>query len=64
LLARSAGQLGRPSREADFKIGRASRSRWLSRSWRTSPSGNNFLNTQDGFNVVVAYRCGEVRGAG
>lgn len=53
---------GARRREADFKNGRARRSRWLSRAWRTSAAGNDFLNTQDGFNVVV-YRRGEIWGA-
>lgn len=53
---------GARRREAEFKNGLARRSRWLSRAWRTSASGNDFLNTQDGFNVVV-YRRGGIWGA-
>lgn len=53
---------GARRRETEFKNGRARRSRWLSRAWRTSAAGNDFLNTQDGFNVVV-YRRGTVWGA-
>lgn len=40
-------------REAGFKNERGRRTRWLSREWRISASGNQFLNTNDGFNVVV-----------
>lgn len=43
-------------REARFKLGLSRRSRWLARSWRVSASGNEFLNTSDGFNVVVFPR--------
>lgn len=53
---------GARCRETEFKNGRARRSRWLSRAWRTSAAGNDFLNTQDGFNVVV-YRQGSIWGA-
>lgn len=49
-------------RETEFKNGRARRSRWLARAWRTSAAGNDFLNTPDGFNVVV-YRRGAIWGA-
>lgn len=53
---------GARSREASFKNSRSRRSRWLSRSWRTSAAGNPYLNTNDGFNVVV-YRQGAAWGA-
>ena len=49
---------GARQREPQFKNGRTRRSRWLSREWRTSAAGNDFLHTQDGFNVVV-YRRGD-----
>lgn len=49
---------GAKRREATFKTGRSRRSRWLARKWRTSASGNDFLNTPDGFNVVVFPRGG------
>jgi hypothetical protein len=39
-------------REHQFKLRQARRSRWLTRRWRYSRHGNEFLNT-DGFNVVV-----------
>jgi len=29
---------------------------WLDRKWRVSAKGNEFLNTRDGFNVVVWRR--------
>jgi hypothetical protein len=40
-------------READYKTERSRRLRWLQRTWRVSASGNEFLNTNDGFNVVI-----------
>ena len=46
---------GARRREAAFKDERARRTRWLSRRWRVSSNGNEFINTSDGFNVVV-YR--------
>jgi hypothetical protein len=39
-------------REFDFKSTLARRARWLSRKWRRSRAGNQYLNT-NGFNVVV-----------
>jgi hypothetical protein len=44
--------VGARLREDAFKASRSRRDRWLSRSWRTSRAGNQYLNT-DGFNVVV-----------
>jgi hypothetical protein len=49
-------------REANFKNSRSRRRRWLSRSWRKSVAGNDFVYTNDGFNVVV-YRRGGTWGA-
>src|SRR5262249_17023418 len=46
-------------REHQFKLRQARRSRWLTRRWRCSQQGNDFLNT-DGFNVVVFPRPGGV----
>jgi hypothetical protein len=43
-------------REKTFKAGRQRRARWLSRTWRCSQRGNEFLNVS-GFNVVV-FRAG------
>jgi hypothetical protein len=40
------------AREALFKSSLPRRARWLSRKWRRSRAGNEFLNT-GGFNVVV-----------
>jgi hypothetical protein len=40
-------------REARFKNTRARRKRWLQKDWRKSFSGNEYVNTGDGFNVVV-----------
>lgn len=48
-------------REANFKNSRSRRNRWLTRKWRTSASGNEFLNTREGFNVVV-YSKGRIWG--
>jgi len=48
--------VGARRREAGFRSDRARRSRWLSRTWRVSAAGNDFLNTNDGFNVVVFRR--------
>jgi hypothetical protein len=42
--------VGARRREASFKSRRAN---WLRRHWRVSANGNEFLNTADGFNVVV-----------
>jgi len=44
---------GAVKREADFKLHLARRARWLNRDWRLSANGNEFVNTHDGFNVVV-----------
>tara|TARA_Y100000813_G_scaffold174866_1_gene139865 strand:- start:41 stop:562 length:522 start_codon:yes stop_codon:yes gene_type:complete len=54
--------VGARQRETAFKNSRSRRSRWLKRIWRLSAAGNEFLNTNDGFNVVV-YRTGENWGA-
>lgn len=45
--------VGARKREADYKNDRSRRGRWLQRAWRTSAVGNEFLNTNDGFNVVI-----------
>lgn len=47
---------GARRRESSFKSSRARRTRWLSRKWRTSSAGNEYLNTTDGFNVVIFER--------
>ena len=44
--------VGARRRESEFKKRQSRRSRWLTRSWNVSRSGNDYLNT-DGFNVVV-----------
>jgi hypothetical protein len=44
--------VGARKREDAFKASRGRRARWLTREWRTSRAGNEYLNT-DGFNVVV-----------
>jgi hypothetical protein len=36
-----------------FKQRLSRRENWLLRTWRISHSGNEFINTHDGFNVVV-----------
>jgi hypothetical protein len=54
--------VGARMREAAYKNDRARRSRWLQRKWRVSAGGNEFLNTADGFNVVI-YRTGRSWGA-
>jgi hypothetical protein len=53
---------GARKREARFRGERSRRKRWLSRDWRISTSGNQFLNTSDGFNIVV-YPKGSIWGA-
>jgi hypothetical protein len=45
-------------RETEFVQRLSRRSRWLTREWRVSMAGNEFLNTRDGFNVVVYRRSG------
>jgi hypothetical protein len=50
-----ADLIGAKRRERDFKLLAQRRQRWLTRSWRTSWAGNEYLNT-DGFNVVVFPR--------
>jgi len=54
--------VGARRREAGFKNDRNRRTRWLERTWRISAAGNEFLNTNDGFNVVV-YAKGAIWGA-
>jgi len=49
---------GARAREADFKKHMSRRSRWLTRAWRTSRKGNDYLNTREGFHAVV-FPCGE-----
>jgi hypothetical protein len=49
-------------REKIFKRRLSRRAHWLHRHWRTSGNGNAFLNTQDGFNVVV-FQNGDTWGA-
>jgi hypothetical protein len=44
--------VGARKREEAFKASRGRRARWMTREWRTSMAGNEYLNT-DGFNVVV-----------
>ena len=48
--------VGARHREVAFKAISSRRARWLSRAWRRSMAGNQYLNT-DGFNVVV-FRVG------
>ena len=43
-------------REAGFKVSCGRRARWLSREWRRSRAGNQYLNI-DGFNIIV-FRVG------
>jgi hypothetical protein len=54
--------VGARQREASFKQRLSRRANWLRRSWRLSSTGNEFINTQDGFNVVV-FRNSNVWGA-
>jgi hypothetical protein len=54
--------IGARQREAHFKQRLSRRMNWLRRTWRISHSGNEFINTQDGFNVVV-FQNGETWGA-
>lgn len=54
--------VGARRREAAYRNDRSRRSRWLQRRWRLSAAGNEYLNTNDGFNVVV-YRKGAIWGA-
>lgn len=44
-------------RETEFVQRLSRRSRWLTREWRRSSAGNEFLNTE-GFNVVIYRRSG------
>lgn len=53
--------VGARKREAEYKNDRSRRVRWLQRAWRISAAGNEFLNTSDGFNVVI-YRKGSIWG--
>lgn len=53
--------VGARKRETDYKNDRSRRMRWLQRTWRVSASGNEFLNTSDGFNVVI-YAKGAIWG--
>jgi hypothetical protein len=55
--------VGARKRETDFKERLSRRVRWLSRTWRTSMNGNSFLNTHDGFNIVVFKQRGGGWGA-
>lgn len=54
--------LGARKRETAYRNDRSRRSRWLRRRWGLSAAGNEYLNTNDGFNVVV-YRKGAIWGA-
>ena len=54
--------VGARQREASFKQRLSRRSNWLRRHWRTSYSGNEFINTHDGFNVVI-FQNGDTWGA-
>jgi hypothetical protein len=47
--------VGAREREASFKRRLSRRASWLRRRWRISHNGNEFINTQDGFNVVVFH---------
>jgi hypothetical protein len=53
--------IGAHKREAGFKNRSSRRAHWLTREWRTSYAGNNYINT-DGFNIVV-YPTGATWGA-
>jgi hypothetical protein len=44
---------GARAREVMLRNAASRRRRWLSRQWRKSGKGNDFLNTADGYNVVV-----------
>jgi hypothetical protein len=44
--------IGARKRETAFKQRQSRRTRWLTRKWRTSYAGNDYINT-DGFNIVV-----------
>jgi hypothetical protein len=45
--------VGARLRETSLKQRLSRRVNWLRREWRISHSGNEFINTHDGFNVVV-----------
>jgi hypothetical protein len=45
--------IGARLRETSFKQRLSRRMNWLRRRWRVPYSGNEFINTHDGFNVVV-----------
>jgi hypothetical protein len=45
--------VGPSAREAQLRNTAGARERWLTRRWRTSSHGNEFLKTRDGFHVVV-----------
>lgn len=47
--------VGARRRERDFKQRQSRRRKWLTRKWRVSARGNEFLNT-DGFNMVIYPR--------
>jgi hypothetical protein len=44
--------VGARAREDAFKASRSRRARWLTREWRVSHAGNEYLNV-DGFNVAI-----------
>ena len=44
---------GAERRDKAMRNAATRKSRWLTRSWRTSANGNPFINTTDGYNVVV-----------
>jgi hypothetical protein len=53
-----SGDYIRPKqREAALRNAAARRRKWLTRTWRISQRGNQFLNT-DGYNVVIFERSG------
>jgi hypothetical protein len=54
--------VGAQRRETSFKQQLSRRVNWLRREWRVSYSGNEFINTHDGFNVVI-YQNGAIWGA-
>ena|SRR5215471_6093816 len=54
--------IGARLRETSFKQRLSRRMNWLRCRWRVPYSGNEFINTHDGFNVVV-FQDGETWGA-
>ena len=54
--------VGARQRETNFRKRRSRKSKWLTRDWRTSVVGNEFINT-DGYNIVVYPKAGAGWGA-